>query len=132
MPSSTASRSPAHPFHSCGSCKFVWPTWDRFVLDPGVRLLGMQSVVTHPQFNLLVFEHKCGSSVSILTRRLHHLLPEHEGGEPTSRLTDTELCSRHCRHLGDLEACDSPCVNARDRRLIQIIQRMRKDGSGTG
>lgn len=92
----------------------------------------MQSVATHPQFNLLVFEHKCGSSVSILTRRLHHLLPDHEPGAPSQRLTGTELCSKHCRHIGDLEACDAPCVNARDRRLIKIIQQMRKEaGNGT-
>lgn len=86
----------------------------------------MQSVVTHPQFNLLVFEHKCGSSVSILTRRLHHLLPDPEPGQPGQRLSGTEQCSKHCRHLGDLEACDAPCVNARDRKLIKIIQQMRK------
>jgi hypothetical protein len=28
--------------------------------------------------------------------------------------------------LGDLEACDAFCSNARDRELIQFIQRMRK------
>jgi hypothetical protein len=48
----------------------AWPTWDRFVLDPALRLLGMQSDVAHPDVNLLVFEHDCGSSISVLTRRL--------------------------------------------------------------
>jgi hypothetical protein len=51
-----------------------------------VRLLGFQSVVANPDINLLVFEHSCGSTVSILSRRLRHLLPELEPGAPAARL----------------------------------------------
>ncbi|MGA2266939.1 MAG: hypothetical protein ABSH44_00590 [Bryobacteraceae bacterium] len=117
----------AGPFQICGACKRAWPTWDQFVLDPAVRLLGLQSMLTNPDVNLLVFEHSCGSSISILSRRLRHLLPEPEPGDPTVRLLGTTECRGHCRLLGDLEACDAPCSNARDRKLILLVQRMKKE-----
>ena len=117
----------AVPFQICGACKRQWPTWDRFVLDPAVRLLGLQSVIANPDVNLLVFEHGCGSSVSILTRRLRHLLPEPEPGDPPARLMGTDQCRGHCLHLEDLEACDAPCINARDRELILLVQRLKKE-----
>jgi hypothetical protein len=114
------------PFQICGSCKNVWPTWRSFVLDPAVRLLGLQSDLTHLDINLIVFEHGCGSAISILSKRLHHLLPEPRPADPAVRLLGTEECQGHCLLLGDLEACDAFCSNARDRELIQFIQRMRK------
>ena len=75
----------AGPFQICGSCRRAWPTWDNFVLDPDVRLLGLQSEIAKPDVNLLVFEHSCGSSISILSKRLRHLLPEPEPGDPPAR-----------------------------------------------
>jgi hypothetical protein len=120
----------AGPFQICGSCKRVWTTWDSFVLDPAVRLLGLQSELAIPDVNLLVFEHGCGSSISILSRRLRHLLPEPQPGDPAIRLMGTAECRGHCRYLGDLEACDAPCSNARDRTLILLVQRMKSAESG--
>jgi hypothetical protein len=114
-------------FQTCGSCKRVWSTWDSFVLDPAVRLLGLQFVIDNPDFNVLVFEHRCGSSISILTPRLRHLLPEPGPDDPSARLLGTDQCRRHCRSLEDLEACDAPCSSARDRKLILLVQRMKKE-----
>jgi hypothetical protein len=122
-----ATECAARPFQVCGSCKDVWPTWDSFVLDPAVRLLGLQSDLAHLDVNLLVFEHACGSSISILSRRLRHLLPEPRPGGPNVRLLGTDQCRGHCVLLGDLEACDAPCGNARDRELILLVQRMRAE-----
>ncbi len=122
------------PFQSCGSCRRMWPTWESFVLDSAVRLLGLQFDVTHPEVNLLVFEHGCGSSISIFARRLRHLLPEPEPAAPSVTLRGTAECRGHCRRLGDLEACDAPCVNARDRQLILLVQAMKRGAqrAGTG
>ena len=117
----------ARPFQICGSCRQEWPTWESFALDPAVRLLGLQSVVTNPEVNLLVFEHGCGSSVSILSARLRHLLPAPEPGDPPARLLGTSECRGHCLRLEDLEACDAPCSNAKERGLIMLVQRMRRE-----
>jgi len=114
-------------FQICGACKQAWPTWESFVRDTEVRLRGLQAVPNDPDLNVLVFEHRCGSSISVLTPRLRHLLPEPEPGEPRVRLLGTEQCRGHCRHLEDLEACDAPCSSARDRKLILLIQRMKQE-----
>ncbi|HZT30052.1 MAG TPA: hypothetical protein VFA33_09225 [Bryobacteraceae bacterium] len=110
------------PFQVCGACKRAWPTWDGFVRDPTVRLLGLQSLAAKPDCNLLVFEHSCGSSISILARRLRHLLPEPEPDVPLPVLYGTDQCRGHCRFLEDLEACVAPCHNVRDRALILLVQ----------
>lgn len=116
----------AGPFQICGSCRCTWSTWDRFVRDPAVRLVGLQSSISLPDANLLVFEHGCGSSISILSKRLRYLLPEPEPGDPPARLLGTEQCRGHCLVLGDLELCDAPCSNARDRRLILLVQQVKR------
>ena len=100
------------------------------MLDPAVRLLDLQSEIALPDVNLLVFEHGCGSSISILSRRLRHLLREPRPGDPTVRLMGTAECRGHCRYLADLEACDAPCSNARDRKLILLVERMKEGELG--
>ncbi len=113
-------------FQACGACRRVWLTWDDFVLDPDIRLLGLQAVISHPHVNLLVFEHACGSSISILARRLRHLLPAPALGAPASRLLGTQECRGHCRRLEDIDSCDAPCSNAHDRELTRLVARMKK------
>jgi hypothetical protein len=114
------------PFQNCGSCGKVWETWQDFILDSAVRLLGFQADSRLPDANLLVFEHKCGSSVSVLAKRLRHLLPETDKGMAPPVLFGSEMCGRHCRLIEDLEACDRPCANARDRRLILLFLDMKR------
>jgi hypothetical protein len=118
--------TPASPFQVCRCCGRAWLSWDSFVLDPAVRLLGLQTATANTDVNLLVFEHGCGSSISILARRLRHLLPQPEPDVPLPRLMGTDQCRGHCRRLEDLAACDAPCINARDRELILLVQRMKQ------
>jgi hypothetical protein len=118
------------PFKKCGSCRVVWADWKSFVDDPAVRLLGLQVVPGMPHANVLVFEHGCGSSISSLTSRLHHLVSEEDPADNLPRLFGTDTCEGHCRSIADLEACDRPCGNARDRRLAIHISDMKKAASG--
>jgi len=119
------------PFQICGSCKYAWTTWDEFVRDSAVRLLGLQSLATQPGFNLLVFEHGCGSSVSLLARRLRHLLPKPDTDAPLPVLLGTEQCRGHCLRLEDLEVCTAPCSNVHDRALILLVQCLKKAAQET-
>jgi hypothetical protein len=115
-----------HAFKTCGSCRKSWEHWQDFVLDPGVRILGFQAIDSLPDANLLVFEHKCGSSISLLAKKLRHLLDEHGEREKLPVLFGSETCRKHCRLIEDLEACDRPCANSRDRMLIQMLIRMKR------
>ena len=110
-------------FKTCGSCRQNWSSWEDFAYDPALRLLGLQAIAGVPDASLLVFEHRCGSSVSVLTRRLRHLVPDHEAaGWPSLRGTDE--CAGHCMQLGDNSACPRRCRNARDRALIGLVMRL--------
>jgi hypothetical protein len=117
------------PFKTCGSCRRSWEHWQDFVLDPGVRILGFQAIENLPDANLVVFEHRCGSSISLLAKKLRHLLDEHADRERLPILFGSDTCRKHCRLIEDLEACDRPCANSRDRRLIQLLLKMRRTRS---
>jgi len=117
------------PFRTCGSCKKRWTDSKQFLLDAGVRLLGLQASPHLSEANLLVFEHRCGSSISILASRLRHLLPAACDDSKTPRLYGTDMCREHCVRLEDLEACDRPCANATDRSLVQLVLKMKRGES---
>ena len=111
------------PFRVCGSCKHHWSHWRDFVLDPGLRLLGLQIAPELPEANLLIFEHRCGSTISVLARVLRPLL---DGQDRHARnLFGSEQCNQHCRTIENLSECDNQCVNARDRTMVQKILALR-------
>ena len=114
------------PFQKCGSCGKTWDHWRDFILDRGVNLLGFQAVSGIPDANLIVFEHRCGSTISVLTKRLRPYFPEIESEPPLPVLFDSDVCNHYCREVGNLQACDRPCENARDRRMIQLLLEMKK------
>jgi hypothetical protein len=108
-------------FKECGSCRQAWPDWQSFVRDPALRLLGLQAIPNLPDANVLVFEHRCGSSVSVLAHKLRHLLSDEDRAADRPLLFGTETCRGHCRIIENLATCDQPCANARDRRLALLI-----------
>ena len=108
-------------FKECGSCRHAWADWQSFVRDPALRLLGLQAIPGLPDANLIVFEHRCGSSVSVLALKLRHLLSEEDQAANRPVLFGTDTCSGHCRVIENLATCDQPCANARDRRLALLI-----------
>jgi hypothetical protein len=113
------------PFQTCGSCKQAWPDLDGFLLDPGVRLVGLFFHERLLEMSLLVFEHDCGTSISVPARRFRHLLPAPPDEEPDDPPGTVE-CQGHCRRLEDFGGCNQPCSNARDRDLMRLILRMKK------
>ena len=118
-------------FQKCGSCHQTWKAWHDFVADPGVRLLGFQGSERYPDTNLLVFEHRCGTSISILAKRLRHILPKAEQEIALPILYNSETCNQFCSKIENLKACDRDCINARDRKLIIKVLEMKKAGAGS-
>ena len=117
------------PFCVCGRCQKQWAVWRDFVVDPEVRLLGLQHVPNIPNGNLLVFDHSCGTSVSILAQQLRTFVPDQEDAVPADSpgSISTEECTRLCVDLEHLVACDRPCPRASDRRLAQAIVDLRQE-----
>jgi hypothetical protein len=122
----TVKKSDGQGFQKCGSCGRVWDEWKEFILDPGVHLLGFQAIATLPDANLLVFDHRCGSSISVLAKRLRHLFPDLDEEPLPASIYDSETCNHYCREIENLETCDRSCANARDRRMIHRLVKMRR------
>lgn len=112
---------PHPPFKVCGSCGHRWPGWDDLLADPQIRLLGLQAVARVPEASVLVFEHRCGSSVSVLAMRLHHLVPEIPAHEWPS-LRGTAACPGHCLHQEDQGPCDQRCRHRLDRAVLDLVK----------
>jgi hypothetical protein len=125
MSDAAAGDEPRAPFRTCGACRRAWATSAAFLDDGGLTVLGLQVAEHMPEANLLVFEHDCGSSVSVRAARLRFLLPDPAEGEGLADLWGTEECQRLCRRLEDWTTCDRPCVNARDRHLLQLVLRIK-------
>jgi hypothetical protein len=115
------------PFRTCGMCRKPWATRQDFITDPSLRLLGLQAVPDYPDANLLVYEHDCGTSVSVLASRLRDLVAAEEPGEAElPLLRGSEECGGFCNRLESLEACGRRCRNARDRRLTLWLAEQQK------
>ncbi len=69
-------------FRVCSSCGYVWRTREEFLLDPGIELLGLQAA-DRPDGNLLVFEHRCGGSLSLSRRVGSMTCSQMEKGQPS-------------------------------------------------
>jgi hypothetical protein len=117
------------PFRACGACHRDWPTAAAFLGDPSLAVIGLQVVEHLPEANLIVFEHACGSSVSVRASRLRFLLPDPEEGSDFPSLYGAEECQGLCRWIDEWRVCDRRCANARDRQLLQLVLRI-KEGSG--
>lgn len=116
-----------HPFATCGACRRHWATWQEFLDDSEVSLVGLQMAEHVPDANLLVFEHACGSSISVRTARLRFLVVEDDREpDPPARL-GTEACQEVCKRLAEWKTCDRPCVNARARRVLQRILQIKQE-----
>ena len=111
-------------FRKCGVCGQVWMTWQAFVLDRELTLLGLQAAPRTPRANALVFNHKSCGSVSVLTYKLRGPL-----GLPDPEPDEDGSCDGCYRDLAELAACDKDCPIAPDRKLVGMIQEARRNGS---
>ena len=112
-------------FKRCGACRFEWPTFEDFAMDPALELLGLQAAPSFPTANLFVFEHQqCGSTVSILARKIRHLF-DIDMRKELPLLAGQEACSGLCARDVNTEQCPARCVNARDRVVMRRLEGLR-------
>ena len=118
--------APTAPIRTCGSCGSQWQRWNDFFQDPKVRILGLQVVPDLPEANLMVFEHACGSTISVLASRLRHLVAGSRPAADAPSLYGSDACGQECRLIENLNLCDRRCRNSTDRQLAILIHAVKQ------
>ena len=109
------------PFRTCRLCNQSWSSFDEFIHDPKIQLVGLQAVPKIPKASVLVFIHEGCGSISVLTSKLRQLLDLPEVDEQAA-----EECQGCFRDLDELCACTLPCTIASDRLLTQRVIELKR------
>jgi hypothetical protein len=105
-------------FKICSRCGFVWPGRTSFLSDPSLHLIGYQVHFEELTAGLILFNHSCGTTLSIQAKEFQDL---YSGPMFSERLNGTEECQESCLHEDDLRPCPAKCECAYVREVLQVI-----------
>lgn len=110
-------------FKQCPSCRKKWPDYTEFLADPCLKLIGYQMFLEELKEGLFLFNHSCGTTLSITVETLAHLYngPVHE-----KRAIGSDNCPGFCLFENETGPCSEECDCAYVRSIMQIIQSWNK------
>lgn len=111
-------------FKKCSSCGQGWVTRENFFEDPALKLIGYQVNLDHLEEGYLLFNHSCGTTLSVIAGAFKDL---YHGPIFSERLTNTDECPQYCLRKAELRACPAKCECAYVREIIQIIKNWPKN-----
>ena len=111
-------------FKSCTVCDFTWTGRDSFLSDPNIKIIGYQVDFHGNKDGLFLFNHKCGTTLSIPVNTFRDL---YNGPKYKNILANDEQCPNHCLDENDLSSCGLECKLAYGREIIQIIRKWQKE-----
>ncbi|MCM8760710.1 MAG: hypothetical protein NC938_06060 [Candidatus Omnitrophica bacterium] len=110
-------------FKKCTSCGANWKTRDDFLNDCSLELIGYQANFKSLETGLLLFNHTCGTTLSLPAGTFKDI---YKGPIYTERKTGTEDCPGYCLHEEELRRCPEKCECAWVREMIQVIKEAEK------
>ncbi|MFZ5761082.1 MAG: hypothetical protein ACOY32_15820 [Thermodesulfobacteriota bacterium] len=110
-------------FKTCPSCGMAWADWSLFLADPATSLIGYQAFWGDLLEGLFLFNHRCGTTMSISVGDLRHL---YSGPVGQRRLAGTDACAGMCLHTMDIRPCPTDCECAYIREIMQIVRKWPK------
>ena len=116
-------------FKSCKICHHVWPDQESFLSDPDVTLVGYQVNFVSLEEGLFLFNHSCGTTMSLWASEFMNLS---DGPIAAERLTDSEHCLGRCPNKEDLEPCDGRCECPRANEGPIAIEKGQYSGRAAG
>jgi hypothetical protein len=117
-------RPPKATFKHCTLCQARWETPLAMTEDPSLKALGMVVDFEDPYRTLFLFNHTCGTTLSLTADDLLPLLPSLSG----EMLAGLEGCPRHCFKFDNLEPCGESCNNAPLRQLLSNLSKREPTG----
>jgi len=106
-------------FKTCPSCEKLWPTRQQFIDDPRLKLIGYQVNFKELKTGLFLFNHSCGTTMSLKVEKFVDL---YDGPVFTERKTGSDQCLGLCLHRSELRPCPAKCECAFVREIIQILK----------
>ncbi|MBW2527864.1 MAG: hypothetical protein JRI23_27025 [Deltaproteobacteria bacterium] len=61
-------------FKTCSSCGHRWPTRQSFLDDPEIVMIGYQSFMPDPELGMFMFNHACGTTLTLQAIQLADLV----------------------------------------------------------
>jgi hypothetical protein len=110
-------------FKNCTVCDLTWKDRESFLSDPDIELIGFQTNSDLLNKGLFLFNHLCGTTLSIQVKMFASL---YKGLKFKNILIDTEQCQGYCLDESDLRPCGEECKFALGREIIQIIIKWQK------
>ncbi len=102
-------------FKACPACDTGWEDRSQFLNDPKVRLVGYQADFDELRRGLMLFNCRCGSTISLHVNAFADLYDGHVYNE---RQTGGDECPRYCLHEHILSMCTAKCECAWVRGLM--------------
>ena len=90
-----------------------------FLQDPELRIIGYQANFVKSEAGLFLFNHSCGTTLSILTKEFLDL---YSGPFYTIRMTGSDQCKGYCLNKEELRTCPAHCEFAYVREVAAIIR----------
>lgn len=90
-----------------------------FLADSAVSLTGYQADFEELVTGLLLFNHRCGTTLAIPVAEFQDL---YHGPVFEDRLTGTAECPEYCLRQDELAPCNQPCECAFVRGIMQVIR----------
>ncbi|MEW6520246.1 MAG: hypothetical protein AB1461_12620 [Thermodesulfobacteriota bacterium] len=110
-------------FKQCPSCRRTWVDYLDFLADPCLQLIGYQALFEKLSDGLFLFNHSCGTTLSIAVEALQHL---YDGPVFPERVIGSESCPGLCLLKHETGPCPAECEGAHVRSIMQIIKQWRK------
>ena len=107
------------PFKKCSMCETLWQTREEFLCDPEIELIGYQVDFRELVAGFLLFNHTCGTTLSLRVESFRDL---YDGPVFSERRTGQDECPEYCLHSDELRPCSLGCECAFVREIIQIIR----------
>ncbi len=108
-------------FKTCTLCNHAWMTRNEFLKDVSITIVGYQASFDNSRPGYFLFNHTCGTTLSLKTEVFHDLYTgimyqEYKTGGPD--------CPGLCLQENELAPCPAHCRRAFIRELIQIINKI--------
>jgi hypothetical protein len=106
-------------FKKCSKCNHTWLNRELFLADNEIEIIGYQVDFKDLTEGLFLFNHVCGTTISIKARVFTDL---YDGPVFKRRMTDSDECAGYCRIRNNVFSCNAKCECSYVRNVIQIVK----------